>query len=343
MPIVASGFRKRVVPIAQDVCDQHLREGDPLQVEITEGRKDWHDENGNLKSYSWCGDTVTWIYARAGCNEPKALNRIETAGKWLPGDNIDRLVSWAQKHEVAYGGPRAAAYLPMAKAGDVIVLDRPNGGHVGLFKQLIDGSSFITFDGNTMYDGEQGRTAENVRNEIPVWILDADCFAPSEMWDTDGESTSTGSLVAPKQSWYETSPSSTNTTMGKGEPDSVYDTTRGDCDPAMAGCVKSATASDLERRILAASFFGGPAPVAYTSWTAPRRQADFNQLVLGLSNVLARHKANPWNVSPSDLSSLARLISTHPDPPVYPDEYYNESRSQEAPLSLTLTRPWRFL
>jgi hypothetical protein len=100
---------------------------------ITEGRT-----QGNA-SYAWCGDFATFVLDKAGVRDGEALNRVSINGKWVPGDNLARLQRWAASH-AAWSG-----VLKTAQPGDLLIMARPNGNHIGYVIQL---NPLITLDGN---------------------------------------------------------------------------------------------------------------------------------------------------------------------------------------------------
>lgn len=95
-----------------------------LYRQITEGRYGEVLPDGS--TYSWCGDFPTWLYARAGCTQPEALNRKEIAGRWVPGDNIARLVRYSSALSLYKRDLRNASL------GSAVVTEREKGNHVAV-------------------------------------------------------------------------------------------------------------------------------------------------------------------------------------------------------------------
>lgn len=156
------GTRSSVCDYANQLASQHIsnQSGRPYNL-ITEGRRDWKDaKTGELRKYAWCGDFVTYVLELAGVTDHEALNRVSINGVWKPGMNISMLVARARSLGACYEGSQAYQRLQQNRPGDVVVINNPNGGHVGILSGVIDGSTFMTWDGN----GPGAMTGKNVRS-----------------------------------------------------------------------------------------------------------------------------------------------------------------------------------
>lgn len=127
--------------------------------EITEGRYTYVGKGG--VRYAWCGDFVTYVYARTGCTRGDALNRVELNGSWTPGDNIARLWRWG-KSQKALVSPVDAA------PGDAICIPRTGGDHVAIIGSTAN-DEFELVNGN----GHMGRVSLSRRKKSAQtrWIL----------------------------------------------------------------------------------------------------------------------------------------------------------------------------
>jgi hypothetical protein len=124
----------------------------PLYLDITEGR-------GINPSYGWCGDAVTWSLMHAGVRDGSILNRTELNGHWQPGDNLSRIYRWAQ----ASGSIIERSRFDEVQPGDLILVEAPQGGHIGMFIKWIQvGVGFMSADGNTWMH-ESGTRARDMR------------------------------------------------------------------------------------------------------------------------------------------------------------------------------------
>lgn len=144
-----------------------------LYLETTEGRDDWkHD--GVLKTYSWCGDFVTWCLNRAGVLDGRILNRAAlNGGHWTPGENISRILKWADSQGVLY---TTAAGHKARRPGDIMVIDTKGGGHILFLDNWLDGdhSRFGSLDGNTQggYTGRNNRTVAASWHPAVIYSVD---------------------------------------------------------------------------------------------------------------------------------------------------------------------------
>lgn len=117
-------------------------------LEIAEGRGDLKSQDPTAKRYQWCGDYVTFCFAASGCEDGELLNRAAINGKWIPGDNIDRIQRYAAKRGLWSSDVKAV------KRGSVYIIEtydqdgKPNGGHIGIVEHA-DGDNIITLDGNS--------------------------------------------------------------------------------------------------------------------------------------------------------------------------------------------------
>jgi hypothetical protein len=141
--------RKCILTIAGKAAKLHISKchyPDKYAV-ITEGRNDWTSPSGERKIYSWCGDFVTWVLMTAGLSDGSVLNRAAlNNGVWQPGYNITRLLFWARDHDALY----QKDFRQFLKPGDPVVINRPRGGHICIFKTWTDKKKgmFISVDGN---------------------------------------------------------------------------------------------------------------------------------------------------------------------------------------------------
>lgn len=133
--------KQHVLEVARDMIGVDASQPDQMDV-ITEKR--W-TEKVKGKKYSWCGDFATYCLMVAGCLDGGALNRVSLNGKWVPGDNIARLVRWARAHN-------AMITLTEAEPGDLVILANSNGDHIGIMSRPLEGGRFGTVDGNSRFE-----------------------------------------------------------------------------------------------------------------------------------------------------------------------------------------------
>jgi len=122
-----------------------------VYLQITEGR----DSYGGFK-YSWCGDFVTWALMQGGVRDGAALNRAAlNNGQWQMGANISRLALWAKEHGSLFHPKQG--YEP--EAGDPVIIQWPNGDHIGIYSNALSAGAYESYDGNTF----AGLCAKRVR------------------------------------------------------------------------------------------------------------------------------------------------------------------------------------
>jgi hypothetical protein len=150
-----SNSRQATLASAKWCVDNAVSSYGPLRhvyLQITEGR----DSYGGFK-YSWCGDFVTWALMQGGVIDGSALNRAAlNNGKWQMGANISRLALWAKGHDALF--VPGQGYEPVA--GDPVIIEWPNGDHIGIFVSMLNSSHYESYDGNTF----AGLCSRRVRN-----------------------------------------------------------------------------------------------------------------------------------------------------------------------------------
>lgn len=173
------GTRSSVCEHAAGLADQHIsNQSGRVYDLITEGRRDWKDgKTGELRKYAWCGDFVTYVLQLAGVADKAALNRVSVNGVWKPGMNISMLLTRARTLGACYEGSQAYQRLQANRPGDIVIINNPNGGHVGVLASVIDGTTFSTWDGN----GPGAQTGHNVRSLLKGAALSA--VINVDVWD----------------------------------------------------------------------------------------------------------------------------------------------------------------
>lgn len=184
-------YRAKVTELAAYLAAKNIGKADPEYFNITEGRTDWVDGNGTRKTYSWCGDFVTYVLTRAGATEKQWLNRKENNGKWEIGRNIIMLVEGAKARGGMYSGAQAYSRLMTNQPGDILIISGNNGQeHVCLLKTVVDERTYVTYDGN----GTGGRTCETLRT-LPKnairYALNAEAFVVEPAFPSLVEPTTT--------------------------------------------------------------------------------------------------------------------------------------------------------
>jgi hypothetical protein len=106
---------------------------DPVTLDLITERR-WRETTPGGR-YAWCGDFTSYLAEHAGCQNGSALNRVSLNGTWVPGDNITRVVRWAQHN--GFIGNR-----DNATPGDFIVTPRTSGDHIA----IISGRSSTEFE-----------------------------------------------------------------------------------------------------------------------------------------------------------------------------------------------------
>lgn len=119
---------------------------------ITEERDNWTPANycpGGLApnseaqcSYQWCGDFVTAALYATGVRDGSLLNRSEVNGKWVPGQNLTMIESWAKSNGLW-------KKFSQATGPCIYIKTRQNGDHVGFVAAIGNGRS-DTYDGNSI-------------------------------------------------------------------------------------------------------------------------------------------------------------------------------------------------
>lgn len=143
-------MREQVIAIALELAEKAISKTNRREdyLRITEGRDDWRSPEGEMKTYSWCGDFVSYVLMCAGVTDGSILNRAAlNTGVWTPGDNINRIMRWGDQNGASYSKSDAAE---MAQPGDIFIFETGRGGHICFFHKwlsLVD-YSFETLDGN---------------------------------------------------------------------------------------------------------------------------------------------------------------------------------------------------
>lgn len=162
-----NAIRNRVIAVAR--CLLKKKAGKTANREeylkITEGRDDWKAADG-MKVYSYCGDFVTAVYYAAGCRDGNILNRVAINGVWKPGDNIARILRYAQ--EVG-----SLKEWTEAKLGDMLYWETGRGGHVGIMEAFPQGNFVTSIDGNIGVGGNVARVTRPVTgNRVLTYAVD---------------------------------------------------------------------------------------------------------------------------------------------------------------------------
>lgn len=128
---------------------------DPHYVAITEGRgPSYKNAQGEEVLYAWCGDFVTYCLWACGLADPDVLNR-NAVGRFEWGWNIARVQAGGAKYGCVLVGDAALKYLRSITrpedGGDILVVERAGGGHIGFIGYATSNYDYVTYDGNGMY------------------------------------------------------------------------------------------------------------------------------------------------------------------------------------------------
>lgn len=168
--VVDADARERLRRDAEHLADEEIGPHDQRKcyLEITEGRTDWTTAKGLRRRYGWCGDFATFVCMRQGVTDGRVLNRaILNDGVWVPGDNIARIVRWAQQHAGLISGDSIRHHPDSIVPGDMLVFARTDGDHIAVFGQWIAAGRYITFDGNS-WGGTTKRNARVIGEGMPI-------------------------------------------------------------------------------------------------------------------------------------------------------------------------------
>lgn len=89
---------------------------------------------------AWCGEFVSWLFARQGVKDATVINRVEVAGKWRSGWDIAIWDQWAIDHKVK----RSAVTGP-----GLYVIPAASGDHIGIVRGVNADGTYNTLDGNS--------------------------------------------------------------------------------------------------------------------------------------------------------------------------------------------------
>lgn len=176
--------RAQVIEVATCLADGRFGRYTEEVRRVTEGRAE------ASTAYSWCGDFPTYCLQYAGIADGSLQNRVSINGVWRPGENISMLCAGARQVGMLYAGPAALAFFRSGiRAGDILVIQRPAGDHVGIFKQRFSDSHFQTWDGNGI--GGTTRTTDRSLGlghlESPILaVISLAYWFPSESAPTPG-------------------------------------------------------------------------------------------------------------------------------------------------------------